>query len=374
MRNRILAALMSVCTLIAFLFSCIPSFAAEPEDMMPNGTEVQWRAYFSQRTANGTFLYWSPYWDGTSSFIRPYDKVVFDFMPIVNQQIGKRFSDSFGYDNGYFTLDYLTKFNFPVEGGYVLQSGFRLPGLDARHNADVIEPHVNVSFRYHYSDGQAVVRDYSEYTFSDLSNGVSDEFEIPVSCSVIDVNVVVTISVSEIDIKDTPVTLRGDGIFVSYSSYLSTDQSNHDEHMGFLGSILNGISNIASNIVSWIVDALKKLFIPEEDYFSNLMDDVTAFFEGRFGFLTYPFRFAQDLFSFFLDWTTIDPAITIPPLSLTLGGKTYQYFGGYTYNFETNSVPALFNYVRIFTSCILVGGFIMYLWKMFNQIVGGRES
>lgn len=70
----------------------------------------------------------------------------------------------------------------------------------------------------------------------------------------------------------------------------AVDSGGDDEKKG----ILEAIMDIPNKIITGLLDALKSLFIPADDFFNNWIADINTYFGDRFGIVYYPFELLID--------------------------------------------------------------------------------
>lgn len=68
-------------------------------------------------------------------------------------------------------------------------------------------------------------------------------------------------------------------------------------------------------LISLLIDAIKSLFIPSDDFFSNYFTNLKDWFSDRLGFLLYPFELIMDILDKIVNINFSDPVIHIPDIS-----------------------------------------------------------
>lgn len=68
-------------------------------------------------------------------------------------------------------------------------------------------------------------------------------------------------------------------------------------------------------LISLLIDAIKSLFIPSDDFFSNYFTNLKNWFSDRLGFLFYPFELIMDILDKIVNINFSDPVIHIPDIN-----------------------------------------------------------
>lgn len=74
-------------------------------------------------------------------------------------------------------------------------------------------------------------------------------------------------------------------------------------------------------ISSLLIDAIKSLFIPSDDFFSNYFTNLKDWFSDRLGFLFYPFELVIDILNKIANINFSDPVINIPDINEPFTGN-----------------------------------------------------
>ena len=100
-----------------------------------------------------------------------------------------------------------------------------------------------------------------------------------------------------------------------------------DRISGFFSNLINSMSNffselgnkvvqLGSTIINGIIDGLKSLFIPEDDYFTNWLNNFRTLLNNKLGFLTYPFELFANVINRFLNLNDGTDLIHIPEIKV----------------------------------------------------------
>ena len=95
-------------------------------------------------------------------------------------------------------------------------------------------------------------------------------------------------------------------------------QKIREENKGFFGNIINTITSISKMILDGLVDILKKVFIPSEEFFKTFMKDIGDFFKNKLGFLYTPIDIVTKFFERINSLSSGNSTITIPEVRVPL--------------------------------------------------------
>ncbi len=87
-----------------------------------------------------------------------------------------------------------------------------------------------------------------------------------------------------------------------------------------IGDILNFLNPFSENffvykLIELLVEAIKSLFIPSDDFFSTYFDELKSWFSDRLGFLFYPFELILDILNRILSINFNEPIFSIPDIN-----------------------------------------------------------
>lgn len=95
-------------------------------------------------------------------------------------------------------------------------------------------------------------------------------------------------------------------------------QKIREENKGFFGNIINTITSIPKMILDGLVDILKKVFIPSEEFFKTFMKDIGDFFKKKLGFLYTPIDIVTKFFERINSLSSGNSTITIQEVRVPL--------------------------------------------------------
>lgn len=99
-------------------------------------------------------------------------------------------------------------------------------------------------------------------------------------------------------------------------------EENQETQKGILATIKEVVSYInpfsenffVYKLIDLLIDALKNLFIPGDEFFSNYFNELKEWFSNRFGFLAYPLELILNILNRILNINFSEPAFNIPEI------------------------------------------------------------
>ena len=157
-----------------------------------------------------------------------------------------------------------------------------------------------------------------------------------------------------------------------------------DRISGFFSNLINSMSNffielgnkvvqLGSTIINGIIDGLKSLFIPEDDYFTNWLNNFRTLLNNKLGFLTYPFELFANVINRFLNLNDGTGLIHIPEIKVP--NFDFVLIQEQDYNlkqvYENGAIKTIHTIYLYFVDIILVISLVNLAIKKFNQTIGG---
>lgn len=145
---------------------------------------------------------------------------------------------------------------------------------------------------------------------------------------------------------------------------------------GFFDNIVNAVNKIQTwlvNLLDGIIQGLKSLFIPSDDYFKNYFDSLYDFFSEKLGILIMPIDILVSLFENIMNLDNGDGYIHVPNfefMGVNLIPKT-------DYNLKVDVEKVLGNYYDMYyllTDVIIYFMLFNMAKKKFETIVGGTSE
>lgn len=150
-----------------------------------------------------------------------------------------------------------------------------------------------------------------------------------------------------------------------------------------IGDILNLLNPFSENffaykLIELLLEALKSLFIPSDDFFNNWLADLNTYFGDRFGILYYPFEVVIDFLTRFINacnsMSSSNAIINIPELRFM--GVTL--ISAFVYDFNTllaNDTLKTIHDIYLVVIDVMFSLMLVCLAKnTFSEVFGGRFS
>lgn len=119
---------------------------------------------------------------------------------------------------------------------------------------------------------------------------------------------------------------------------------------------------------NFIIDGLKGLFIPSDEYFKTYFDDLYSYFSDRFGFLSFPIDLLVRLIDLFANSSDRDCILTLP--SFEISGE--QLISEASFNlteFLENDFSLVLSSIRMVTSIGLIMAFVSLCQTKWNEVM-----
>lgn len=116
---------------------------------------------------------------------------------------------------------------------------------------------------------------------------------------------------------------------------------------------------------NFIIEGLKSLFIPDEEYFSSLFDRLHQFFSDRLGFLYVPFDLLIELMEAIRNADTAFAGIPFPGIR----AGEWVLLEPTTVTFDVlNEFPELVTAMHFITSTVMIGAFLSLLHRKIEEV------
>ncbi len=148
------------------------------------------------------------------------------------------------------------------------------------------------------------------------------------------------------------------------ANYLQEEQNKLQEEQN------NQEKNFFDNFFSNLGNTVKSWIIPSSEQLTAFLDEVNTWFGDRLGFVWYPFDLAYDMVSA-LAKGDANTKLKIPPLTLNMLGGKYTIWNAMEVDMDAFGI---FQYVRFFTSVLVVGGVVRLAIVKWDSWIGGRHG
>lgn len=140
-------------------------------------------------------------------------------------------------------------------------------------------------------------------------------------------------------------------------------------------SILQRIIDLPGNIINGLIDGLKSLFIPSNDFFESFINDFLETVKEKLGFLVYPFELIGDVINRFLTIPEASGIIHIPQINEPFSNT--KLISDQDFNlkeiFNTGKIGELYNIYLIFVDGLVIVGLVNLARKKYNETIGSGK-
>lgn len=132
--------------------------------------------------------------------------------------------------------------------------------------------------------------------------------------------------------------------------------------------IVNKLEDTKKGIIAGIIDGLKGLFIPSDEFFKAYFDDLFNWFSDRLGFLSFPIELFIQFVDLFLNASEVDCVLTLPSFSIS----GHQLWPDMPFNF-TEFLNLHFAFIltaiRMVTSVYIVICFVQLCNRKWEEVM-----
>lgn len=128
------------------------------------------------------------------------------------------------------------------------------------------------------------------------------------------------------------------------------------------------LEDVKTGIINGIIEGLKNLFIPSDDFFKSYFDDLYSWFGERLGFLSFPIDLLAELAEMFLGSSSTDCILTLPSFSIS----GFTLWEESTFNltlFLNENFKFVLDAIKLGTSVILVFNFIHLCERKWEEVM-----
>lgn len=142
-------------------------------------------------------------------------------------------------------------------------------------------------------------------------------------------------------------------------------QDNQDKNTE---TIVDKVEEAKNGIISGIVDGIKGLFLPSDEFFKAYFDDLYSWFSDKFGFLTIPFDVLIRLCDLLLGSSSVDFVITLPACQF-MGQTLWSDMSFNLTQFLMSDFSVLVSACRTGTSFLLIYAFVGLCRKKYDEVM-----
>lgn len=119
---------------------------------------------------------------------------------------------------------------------------------------------------------------------------------------------------------------------------------------------------------NFIINGLKSLFIPSDEYFKEYFDDLYEWFSDRFGFLSFPLDLLVELVDLFANSSEVDCILTLPSFSIS-GYELWEDMSFNLTDFLEEYFAFLLVAIRTVTSIYLIMSFVHLCERKYDEVM-----
>ena len=149
---------------------------------------------------------------------------------------------------------------------------------------------------------------------------------------------------------------------------LEADRTNTDDIIAADDANTNKVTTAIESHGNFIIEGLKKLFIPSDEYFKAYFDDLYSWFSERFGFLSFPIDLLLEVIDIFVNSSQTDCVLVLPSFTIMENLLWPEMSFNLTEFLDTN-----FSFVvvaiKTVTSIYLVMAFVQLCEEKWNEVM-----
>lgn len=138
-------------------------------------------------------------------------------------------------------------------------------------------------------------------------------------------------------------------------------QDNQDKNTNILTAALSSLGN-------FLIDGLKGLFIPSDQYFKDYFDDLYNWFDERLGFLMFPIDLIIRIADLFLNADEADCILPFPSITI-MGEKLWEDQSFNLTEFLEQNFGIVLTAIRLVTSIYLVISFVQLCEEKWEEVM-----
>lgn len=123
-------------------------------------------------------------------------------------------------------------------------------------------------------------------------------------------------------------------------------------------------------LIELLVDAIKSLFIPSDDFLGTYFTDLKDWFSDRLGFLFYPFELVIDILNMILDIDFSEPVFNIPDITEPFSNKKLISATTFKFNdlLENNTFNTIHSIYLVCVDVFVVFGLVNLFRKKYEEV------
>ena len=164
---------------------------------------------------------------------------------------------------------------------------------------------------------------------------------------------------------------------------VTLSQKQHEESQETQKGILATIKEVVSYInpfsenffvyklIDLLIEALKNLFIPGDEFFSNYFNELKEWFSNRFGFLAYPLDLILDILNRILNINFTEPAFNIPEIKEPITNTNLISATNFNFNtlLENETLKTVHDTYLILVDAVIIFALVNLAKSKFEEVM-----
>lgn len=164
---------------------------------------------------------------------------------------------------------------------------------------------------------------------------------------------------------------------------VALSQKQHEESQETQKGILATIKEVVSYInpfsenffvyklIDLLIEALKNLFIPGDEFFSNYFNELKEWFSNRFGFLAYPLDLILDILNRILNINFTEPAFNIPEIKEPITNTNLISATSFNFNtlLENETLKTVHDTYLILVDAVIIFALVNLAKTKFEEVM-----
>lgn len=149
---------------------------------------------------------------------------------------------------------------------------------------------------------------------------------------------------------------------------LQADRENTDDIIAADDANTNKVTTAIESHGNFIIEGLKKLFIPSDEYFKSYFDDLYSWFSERFGFLSFPIDLLLVVIDIFVNSSQTDCVLVLPSFTI-MENLLWPEMSFNLTEFLNTNFSFLVVAIKTVTSIYLVMAFVQLCEEKWNEVM-----
>ena len=192
----------------------------------------------------------------------------------------------------------------------------------------------------------------------------------------IDTDLYETLDESDLGIYDADYYCKANDLMCHINNIIRNIKNVFQKIGKVIQSLINKIQEVITSIFTSIVNALKSLFLPSDDFISDFFDEQYDYLQSKLGILLAPFTIIGQVLNRFINLA--------PNHSISYNGFTFPIWNirlipAFNFDFvdfysQKPEIVSLYNYYKMGITAIIYILFLMLCYKKFKNLIGGDSN